>query len=50
MNAGDSATDVRVVFSFTPADDEILLPDNNGLDDKSIEVNVFNQSDDVSTA
>jgi hypothetical protein len=46
VNAGDSATDVRVVFSFTPGpDDEILLPDNNGLDDKSIEVNVFNQSD-----
>ena len=46
VNPSDSATDVRVVFSFTPGpDDEIRLPDNNGLDDKSIEVNVFNQSD-----
>jgi len=46
VNPSDSATDLRVVFSFTPGpDDEILLPDNNGLDNKSIEVNVFNQSD-----
>jgi hypothetical protein len=45
VNPTDSATDVRVVFSFTPGpDDEIRLPDNNGFDDKSIEVNVFNQS------
>jgi hypothetical protein len=44
VNAGDTATDVTVVFSFTPGDDdEILLPDNNGFDNKSIEVNVFNQ-------
>lgn len=44
VNAGDTATDVTVVFSFTPGEnDEILLPDNNGFDNKSIEVNVFNQ-------
>jgi hypothetical protein len=44
MNASDTATDVTVVFSFTPGEnDEILLPDNNGFDSKSIEVNVFNQ-------
>lgn len=43
--AGTTATQVRVVFSFTPGpDDQILLPDNNGFDNKSIEVNVFNQS------
>src|SRR5215470_6812643 len=45
--AGTTAAQLRVVFSFTPGpDDEILLPDNNGFDDKSIEVNVFNQSKD----
>jgi len=45
VNPSDSATDVRVVFTFVPGpDDEIRLPDNNGFDDKSIEVNVFNQS------
>ena len=44
-NPSDSATDVRVVFSFAPGpDDEIRLPDNNGFDHKSIEVDVFNQS------
>jgi hypothetical protein len=44
VNAGDTATDVTVVFSFTPgADDEIRMPDNNGFDNKSIEVGVFNQ-------
>lgn len=44
VNASDTATDVTVVFSFTPGEnDEILLPDNNGFDNKSIEVNVFNQ-------
>jgi len=44
-NPSDSATDVRIVFTFTPgADNEIRLPDNNGFDGKSIEVDVFNQS------
>ncbi len=44
-NPSDSATDVRIVFTFTlGADDEIRLPDNNGFDGKSIEVSVFNQS------
>jgi hypothetical protein len=44
VNASDTATDVTVVFSFTPGEnDEILLPDNNGFDNKSIEINVFNQ-------
>jgi len=44
-NPSDSATDVRIVFTFTPGpDDEIRLPDNNGFDGKSIEVDVFNQS------
>ena len=44
-NPSDSATDVRIVFTFIPGpDDEILLPDNNGFDGKSIEVDVFNQS------
>ena len=45
-NPADAATDVTVVFAFTPGpDDQILLPDNNGFDNKSIEVNVFNQSE-----
>lgn len=44
-NPSDSATDIRIVFTFTPGpDDEIRLPDNNGFDAKSIEVDVFNQS------
>lgn len=44
VNASDTATDVTVVFSFTPGEnDEMLLPDNNGFDSKSIEINVFNQ-------
>jgi hypothetical protein len=44
-NPSDSATDVRIVFTFTPGpDDEIRLPDNNGFDGKAIEVDVFNQS------
>lgn len=43
--AGTTAAQVRVVFAFVPGpDDQILLPDNNGFDNKSIEVNVFNQS------
>ena len=38
---------IQVVFAFTPGpDDQILLPDNSGFDNKSIEVNVFNQSQD----
>jgi hypothetical protein len=46
VNPADVATDVTVVFSFTPGpDDQILLADNNGFDNKSIEVNVFNQSE-----
>lgn len=44
VNGGDMATDVTVVWTFTPGpDDQISLPDNNGFDNKSIEVNVFNQ-------
>ena len=44
VNAGDMATDLTVVWSFTPGpDDEIRMPDNNGFDNKSIEVSVFNQ-------
>jgi hypothetical protein len=45
--AGTTAAQIQVVFAFTPGpDDQILLPDNNGFDNKSIEVNVFNQSQD----
>ena len=44
VNAGDAATDLRVVFGFTAGpDDEILLPDNNGVDGNAIQVSVFNQ-------
>ncbi len=44
VNPSDNATDVRVVFSFTAGpDDEILLPDNNGVDGNAIQVSVFNQ-------
>lgn len=43
--AGTTAAQMQVVFAFTPGpDDQILLPDNNGFDNKSIEVDVFNQS------
>lgn len=44
VNQSDSATDLRVVFSFTAGpDDEIRLPDNNGIDGDAIQVSVFNQ-------
>jgi len=39
-----AATNVRIIFAFTAGpDDEILLPDNNGVDGDAIQVSVFNQ-------
>jgi hypothetical protein len=45
VNDTDSATDVRVIFTFTAGpDDEIRLPDNNSVDGDAIQVSVFNQA------
>lgn len=44
-NGTASAADVTIVFSFAPGpNDEIRLPQNEGFDNRSIQVDVFNQS------